>query len=92
MNTAGSSLPGSEHFRLERLTDGVYVAIASDTGAATCNAGIVDLGDRTLIFDTFLTPRAAKDLRAAAAQLTGREDDEPSKCCFVDRPGSHSFP
>jgi len=72
MNTAGSSLPGSEHFRLERLTDGVYVAIASDTGAATCNAGIVDLGDHTLIFDTFLTPRAAKELRAAAAQLTGR--------------------
>jgi len=72
MNTAGSSLPGSEHFRLEQLADGVYVAIASDTGAATSNAGIVDLGDRTLIFDTFLTPKAGKDLSAAAAQLTGR--------------------
>jgi len=67
-----SSLPGSKHFRLERLADGLYVSIASDTGAATCNAGIVDLGDRTLIFDPFLTPTAAEDLRAAAAQLTNR--------------------
>jgi len=67
-----SSLPGSKHFRLERLADGLYVSIASDTGAATCNAGIVDLGDRTLIFDPFLTPKAAEDLRTAAAQLTDR--------------------
>jgi len=67
-----STLPGSEHFFLERLTDGVYVAIASETGAATCNAGIVDLGDRTLIFDPFLTPKAAKDLPTVAARLTNR--------------------
>jgi len=66
------SLSGSRHFRLERLADGLYVSIASDTGAATCNAGIVDLGDRTLIFDPFLTPTAAEGLRAAAAQLTSR--------------------
>ncbi|MGI8825307.1 MAG: MBL fold metallo-hydrolase [Chloroflexota bacterium] len=33
---------------------------------------IVDLGDRTLIFDTFLIPRAADELRAAAEALTGR--------------------
>jgi len=66
------SFPASKHFRLERLADGLYVSIASDTGAATCNAGIVDLGDRTLIFDPFLTPTAAEDLRAAAAQLTNR--------------------
>jgi cyclase len=32
----------------------------------------VDLGDRTLIFDTFLTPQAAEDLRDAATHLTGR--------------------
>ena len=35
------------------------------------NAGIVDLGDTTLIFDTFATPQAAQDLLNAAEQLTG---------------------
>ncbi len=35
------------------------------------NAGIVDLGDRTLVFDTMFTPQAATDLRQAAEELTG---------------------
>lgn len=66
------SIPPSAHFRLERLASGVHVAIARDGGGATGNAGIVDLGERTLIFDTFETPQAARDLRAAAELLTGR--------------------
>jgi cyclase len=36
------------------------------------NAGIVDLGDRTLVFDPFLTRAAARELRSAAERLTGR--------------------
>ncbi len=32
----------------------------------------MDLGDRTLVFDTFLTPPAARQLREAAIELTGR--------------------
>jgi glyoxylase-like metal-dependent hydrolase (beta-lactamase superfamily II) len=36
------------------------------------NSGIVDLGDRTLIFDTTVSPASAADLRRAAEQLTGR--------------------
>jgi len=62
----------SEHFTLEPLAKGVYAAIHKEGGWAVGNAGIVDLGDRTLVFDTFLTPRAAKDLRKAAEELTGR--------------------
>lgn len=62
----------SRHFRLEQLADGVYAAIHSDDGWAICNAGIIDLGDRTLVFDTFLSLEAAKDLRDAAERLTGR--------------------
>ncbi len=62
----------SPHFRIERLADGVYGAIATQSGAATSNAGIVDLGESTLVFDTFLTPKAGADLRATAEQLTGR--------------------
>jgi cyclase len=62
----------SQHFRLERLADGIYAAIHIDGGWAQSNAGIIDLGDRTLIFDTFINPEAATDLRAAAEELTGR--------------------
>ncbi|MFC2029803.1 MBL fold metallo-hydrolase [Chloroflexota bacterium] len=65
-------LPTSDHFVLERLADGLYAAVATPGGAAFSNAGIVDLGDRTLIFDTFETPVAAEAGRAAAEQLTGR--------------------
>ncbi len=62
----------SKHFHLQQIADGIYAALYTNGGWATSNAGIVDLGDRTLIFDTFLTPRAAADLRAAAESLTGR--------------------
>ena len=62
----------SQHFRLEQLAEGVYAAINSDTGWAICNAGIIDLGDRTLVYDAFMTPTAASDLREAAESLTGR--------------------
>lgn len=72
MQQPENTLPTSEHFQLERLADGVYAAIDIEGQAAHSNAGIVDLGDRTLIFDTFLTPTAAEDLRAAAEHLTGR--------------------
>ena len=39
-------------FRIEKLADGVYAAIAKNGGHAICNAGIIDLGDATLIFDS----------------------------------------
>jgi cyclase len=64
-------LPANAHFRIEQLAPGVYAAIAQQGGGATGNGGIIDLGDRTLIFDTFETPLAAAELRAAAEQLTG---------------------
>jgi glyoxylase-like metal-dependent hydrolase (beta-lactamase superfamily II) len=66
----------SRHFQLEHLADGVCAAIHNlhtEDGWAGCNAGIVDLGDRTLVFDTFESPKAAKDLRDAAESLTGRK-------------------
>ncbi len=66
-----SQAPG-QHYRLDQLADGVYAAIASSGGAAVGNAGIVDLGNATLVVDTFVTPTAAEDLRADAARLTGR--------------------
>ena len=62
----------STHYSLEEITEGVFIAISLDGGGAMGNAGIVDLGDRTIIFDTFETPIAAKDLRVASEFLTGR--------------------
>ena len=62
----------SAHFRLHELADGVFAAIHSDSGSAQSNAGIVDLGDRVLIFDAFIAPEAAADLKSAAAALIGR--------------------
>jgi cyclase len=73
--TSNQRLPNSKHFRLQQLADGVYAAIHIAGGAAIGNAGIVDLGDRTLIYDTFIAPQAAEDLRTAAEALTGRPID-----------------
>jgi cyclase len=65
-----TAFPTSRHFTLQPVAEGVYAAIARDGAGAMSNAGIVDLGDRVLIFDTFMTPQAADDLRAAAEALT----------------------
>ena len=66
-------LPESKHFQIERLADGVYAAVASEQGYASCNAGIIDIGDRTILFDTFISPEAARDLLKVAEQLTSNK-------------------
>ncbi len=62
-------VPVSKHFRLEQVADGVYAVIHIGGGTAIGNAGIVDLGDRTLVYDSLFTPQAGADLRAAAETL-----------------------
>ncbi|MFI5153596.1 MAG: MBL fold metallo-hydrolase [Chitinophagales bacterium] len=61
----------SKHFTIQKLADGVYAAIASNGGYAICNAGIIDLGDATLIFDPFMSPEPAQELKKIALKLTG---------------------
>jgi glyoxylase-like metal-dependent hydrolase (beta-lactamase superfamily II) len=61
----------SKHFDLIPLADGVYACIHKAGGAASSNAGIIDLGDRTLVVDAFNTVAAGRDLRAAAEALFG---------------------
>ncbi|MBK7319237.1 MBL fold metallo-hydrolase [Candidatus Villigracilis affinis] len=68
-------LPQSEHFTYHELADGVWAAIVITTGLAASNSGIVDLGDRTLIFDTTFSPASAAELRNVAESLTGRPVD-----------------
>ena len=65
------SIPRSKHFELQALAAGVFAAIATDGGAAISNSGVIDLGDRVLVFDTFLTPQAALDLRVSIEQTLG---------------------
>ncbi|TCZ80050.1 MBL fold metallo-hydrolase [Paenibacillus albiflavus] len=63
----------SKHFEIEQITDGVYAAIAISGTGSVSNAGIIDLGDAALVFDTFNSQQAAYDLRVAAEELTGKK-------------------
>jgi cyclase len=65
--------PESKHFTLTSLADGVFACIHKTGGAAFSNAGIIDLGDRTLIVDTFHTRAAGRDLRQTAEALFKRQ-------------------
>ncbi len=61
----------SKHFSLHPLTENVVAAIASDSGAAVSNAGLVKLGGQLVVFDTFMTPQASLELSRAAQELFG---------------------
>jgi len=50
----------------------VWACVHRAGGWAVGNAGIVDLGGATLVFDAGLTPEAGEELGAAARTLTGR--------------------
>jgi cyclase len=62
----------SAHFGLEQLRWGVYAAVAIEGRGAVANAGIVDLGRETLVFDTFQTVQSARELAQTAENETGR--------------------
>lgn len=60
-----------EHFSLHEVATGVWAAEADLMGASVGNAAIIDLGGKTVIFDTFMTSVAARELRTTAEHLTG---------------------
>jgi cyclase len=63
--------PGAKNFFLQPLAPGVWAAIQNDKGGhAISNAGIIDLGNKTLVFDAFMNPDAASELKRTAEQLT----------------------
>jgi glyoxylase-like metal-dependent hydrolase (beta-lactamase superfamily II) len=63
-----------ETFTLHEVAGGVWMAKAPGTvSAAVSNAALIDLGDRTVVVDTFMTTRAARELAAESARLTGRK-------------------
>lgn len=58
-------------FFIKQLAPGVWVALQNDKGGhAISNAGIIDLGNKTLVFDAFISPDAAHELKQTAEQLT----------------------
>jgi len=60
----------SSYFTLEKLSEGIYAAIAKEGEGAMSNSGFIDLGNEVIIFDTFTTPKAARDLRKLAEEIT----------------------
>jgi glyoxylase-like metal-dependent hydrolase (beta-lactamase superfamily II) len=62
----------SKHFTLEKLANGVYACIHKQGGAAYANAGIIDLGDRTILVDALNALVAGRDLRQTAEGLFDR--------------------
>src|SRR5204862_2965304 len=64
---AGPRAP--QRLRLEELADGVFASIAEEGDLAVGNAGFVDLGGETLVFDTHVSLAAARELRTAAERL-----------------------
>lgn len=65
----------SRHFTITEITDGVYALIATEKGGGMSNAGLIDMGEYSIVFDTFNTPQAGEDLRIIARQLI----DKPIK-------------
>ncbi len=62
----------SKHLMVEEIANGVWAVIAKDGGAAIANSGIIDLGGQVVVFDSFLTPQAAMDLRLFAKDRFGQ--------------------
>jgi cyclase len=62
----------SKFFKLEQLANRVWAVISSDPTWMMSNAGIIDLGGQTLVWDTGTSPRAAIELKRVAEELTGR--------------------
>ena len=52
----------SENFELIKLSEGVYSCVHKFGGTAICNAGIIDNGRETIIFDAFLSPDVSEEL------------------------------
>ena len=63
----------SKYFTLWEVAKGAYAAIEKKDADTGSNAGFVNMGEYTVVFDAFLNTDAAKDLIAASEALTGRK-------------------
>ncbi len=63
----------SKYFTLWEVAKGVYAAIEKKDADTGSNAGFVNMGEYTVVFDAFLNIDAAKGLIAASEAVTGRK-------------------
>lgn len=70
-STAVAAQKSYNNFQIKAMGKGVWTALQKDPyGHSICNAGIIDLGDQVLVFDPFMNPDAALELKKAVFQLT----------------------
>jgi glyoxylase-like metal-dependent hydrolase (beta-lactamase superfamily II) len=62
----------NNYFTLEQVAEGTWAVVVVPGSRALGNAAILDLGDITVVVDTFMLPQAAEILRQTAEKLTGR--------------------
>ncbi len=67
----------SDFFTLFKLSSNCYAAIEKKGARTGSNAGFVDLGDKVIVFDTFMNINAAKDLLECIKKVTNKDP------CFV---------
>jgi glyoxylase-like metal-dependent hydrolase (beta-lactamase superfamily II) len=65
----------SVHYQIQRVTPAVTALISADGGASIGNSALIDLGDRLVLWDSGMTPQAARDLRRLAQAVAGRDVD-----------------
>jgi glyoxylase-like metal-dependent hydrolase (beta-lactamase superfamily II) len=63
----------SFYFDVTQLSEGIYAIIFNQELGASSNAGIFDLGNISIIFDTLMDPWATKDLIRATKAITKRD-------------------
>jgi len=62
----------SELFSIKKLANGIFALIEKEKGKTGSNAGIIEIGDRVIVFDTFLNIDATEELKKACLDLTGK--------------------
>lgn len=61
------------NFSISEVAAGIYAVVSYEGSHGMSNAGIIDVGEYTVVFDAFLSPEAAEELKAAAEALTGKQ-------------------
>ncbi len=65
-------LVNSPYFTLYEVNPGIFAALSKPGKGSMANAGVIDLGDSLLVFDTMTTPKAASVLKEHIEAITGK--------------------
>ncbi|MFX1410856.1 MAG: MBL fold metallo-hydrolase [Promethearchaeota archaeon] len=63
----------SIYFDIFKLDEGIYAIIFNQEMGSSSNAGIFDLGNKTIIFDTLMDPFSTRDLIKASKLITNKD-------------------